>query len=115
MDTLMFDIIKDRKIKVAIVGCGRIANNHFGSIEKHQESLELVGVCDTNAEALEQAVARSGAKAYHKLQDLLQDTDADLIILTSSRPESELQRIVSPAFAVADMPSNNTINLCRIE
>ena len=38
MDTLMFDIIKDRKIKVAIVGCGRIANNHFGSIEKHQES-----------------------------------------------------------------------------
>ena len=76
----MFDIIKDRKIKVAIVGCGRIANNHFGSIEKHQESLELVGVCDTNAEALEQAVERSGAKAYHKLQDLLQDTDADLII-----------------------------------
>ena len=45
----MYDIIKDRKIKVAIVGCGRIANNHFGSIEKHQESLELVGVCDTNA------------------------------------------------------------------
>ena len=58
MDTLMFDIIKDRKIKVAIVGCGRIANNHFGSIEKHQESLELVGVCDTNAEALAAAVAR---------------------------------------------------------
>ena len=54
----MFDIIKDRKIKVAIVGCGRIANNHFGSIEKHHDSLELVGVCDTNADALEQAVAR---------------------------------------------------------
>ena len=89
----MFDIIKDRKIKVAIVGCGRIANNHFGSIEKHQESLELVGVCDTNAEALEQAVERSGAKAYHKLQDLLQDTDADLIILTTPSGQHPQQAV----------------------
>ena len=93
MDTLMFDIIKDRKIKVAIVGCGRIANNHFGSIEKHQESLELVGVCDTNVEALEQAVERSGAKAYHKLQDLLQDTDADLIILTTPSGQHPQQAV----------------------
>lgn len=93
MDTHMYDIIKDRKIKVAIVGCGRIANNHFGSIEKHQESLELVGVCDTNTEALEQAVARSGAKAYHKLQDLLQDTDADLIILTTPSGQHPQQAV----------------------
>ena len=89
----MYDIIKDRKIKVAIVGCGRIANNHFGSIEKHQDALELVGVCDTNADALQAAVTRSGAKAYQKLQDLLQDTDADLIILTTPSGQHPQQAV----------------------
>ncbi|MEO2216692.1 hypothetical protein ABGV49_06430 [Chromobacterium vaccinii] len=27
--------IADRKIRFALVGCGRIANNHFGALEKH--------------------------------------------------------------------------------
>lgn len=31
-----------RKIKNAIVGCGRISKNHFGSIERHNDNLELV-------------------------------------------------------------------------
>jgi predicted dehydrogenase len=32
-----------------LVGCGRIANNHFGAIEGHADSVELVDVCDVNA------------------------------------------------------------------
>ena len=43
-----FEPIKDRKIKVALVGCGRIANNHFAAIEKHTERIELVDVCDVD-------------------------------------------------------------------
>ena len=29
----MSEPISDRKIKFALVGCGRISNNHFGSLD----------------------------------------------------------------------------------
>jgi UDP-N-acetyl-2-amino-2-deoxyglucuronate dehydrogenase len=38
--------ILDRKIRFALVGCGRIAKNHFDSIKQHTDQAELVGVCD---------------------------------------------------------------------
>jgi len=34
-------IVKGRKIQIAIVGCGRISKNHFGSINKHQENTPI--------------------------------------------------------------------------
>jgi UDP-N-acetyl-2-amino-2-deoxyglucuronate dehydrogenase len=43
--------ITDRKLRIAIIGCGRIAKNHFGSLDKHRDDLELVAVCDTNPAA----------------------------------------------------------------
>ena len=43
-----YPIIKDRKIKIAVVGCGRISRNHFGSIEAHNDELELAAICDIN-------------------------------------------------------------------
>lgn len=38
--------ITDRKIRIGIVGCGRISKNHFGSIEKHADEMELIAICD---------------------------------------------------------------------
>ena len=38
--------ILDRKIRFALVGCGRIASNHFGAIRQHSERCELACVCD---------------------------------------------------------------------
>jgi UDP-N-acetyl-2-amino-2-deoxyglucuronate dehydrogenase len=75
--------ITDRKIRLALVGCGRIANNHFGSIEGHAEQVELVDVCDVDASALAAAVARTGAKGHAHLKDMLAQTTADLVILTT--------------------------------
>jgi len=40
----MYEVIKDRKIRMAIVGCGRISKNHFGSIEKHADNKELANI-----------------------------------------------------------------------
>ena len=60
----MSEPISDRKIKFALVGCGRISNNHFGSFEVLQEDCKLVTVCDTDPAALEAAVKHTGAKGY---------------------------------------------------
>jgi len=47
-----YSSITGRKIRLALIGCGRIANNHFAAIESHSDSVELVDVCDVNAAAL---------------------------------------------------------------
>jgi UDP-N-acetyl-2-amino-2-deoxyglucuronate dehydrogenase len=73
--------ITDRKIRFAVVGCGRIAGNHFGALEKHAGRAELVAVCDTDAGALARAVQRTGAKPFGKLSDLLAGCDADIVAL----------------------------------
>ena len=36
-----YHIIKDRKIRIALVGCGRISKNHFESIKYHHNNIEL--------------------------------------------------------------------------
>jgi UDP-N-acetyl-2-amino-2-deoxyglucuronate dehydrogenase len=74
-------IPKDEKIKVAVVGCGRISTKHFEAINAHQNDLELVGVCDSNEQQLQQAMATTGANGYKDLRDLLKQTDAQLITL----------------------------------
>jgi UDP-N-acetyl-2-amino-2-deoxyglucuronate dehydrogenase len=75
--------ITDRKIRLALVGCGRIAANHFGAMEQHANNVELVDVCDVNAAALAQAVERTKATGHSNLTDLLKTTTADLVVLTT--------------------------------
>lgn len=40
--------ITDRLVRFALIGCGRIAQNHFEAIKKHADRAELVAVCDTS-------------------------------------------------------------------
>jgi len=73
--------ITDRKIRVALAGCGRISGKHFEAIDKHADSLELVGVCDTSTARLAAAMDRTGAPGYAGLDDMLNHAGADLVVL----------------------------------
>ena len=75
--------ITDRKIRFALVGCGRISANHFDALERHADRAELVGVCDIDPAALDAAVARTGAPGFPSLKELLARTDADAVILAT--------------------------------
>ena len=72
-----------RKIRFALVGCGRISANHFDALEKHADQAELVDVCDIDPEALQKAVARTGARGHASLTDMLKETTADIVVLTT--------------------------------
>jgi len=72
-------IIADRKINIAVVGCGRIAENHLQSINQHSERLVLRAVCDTNQAALEKASNQYCVDAFSSLGDLLKVSDIDLV------------------------------------
>jgi len=75
--------ITGRRIRFALVGCGRIADKHFEALDQHKERAELVAVCDTDPVALERAVARTRVRGFASLTELLAGSNADVIILAT--------------------------------
>lgn len=73
----------DREIRFALVGCGRIARNHFTAIDAHEKYCKLVGVCDVNSAALKSAACLTGARPYRNLDSMLSECDCDAVILTT--------------------------------
>jgi len=102
-----FATITFRKIRLALVGCGRISANHFDSIEKHASHVELVDVCDNNIAALDLAVARTKAKGKSNLTELLETTTADLIVLSTPsglHPDQAIQVAQSGRHVITEKP-----------
>jgi UDP-N-acetyl-2-amino-2-deoxyglucuronate dehydrogenase len=66
--------ITNRKIRLALVGCGRVANNHVAAIESQAGKAELVDVFDINATALEHAVSRAKVTVHRNLADMPKKT-----------------------------------------
>jgi UDP-N-acetyl-2-amino-2-deoxyglucuronate dehydrogenase len=75
--------ITGRKVRFALVGCGRIAANHFAAIEKHTDRAELVAVCEINAKALDAAVTRTKAKGFERLDKMLAESNPDIVVLAT--------------------------------
>jgi len=74
-------IVKDRKIRVGLVGCGRISKNHFGSFEKHGDDIELVAVCDIDDAVLETHAKSYGVPGFSEMTEMLESVALDLIVL----------------------------------
>lgn len=93
-------LIKDRRIRIAIVGCGRISRNHIKAIALHYRRSELVALCDTDQERLDTAqelvaelVEENPEAAQNPAQFVgfdnllaavkLNNLDVDLVVLTT--------------------------------
>jgi UDP-N-acetyl-2-amino-2-deoxyglucuronate dehydrogenase len=99
--------IQDRKIRFALVGCGRIANNHFDALRQHHERAELVGVCDVDPRALDRAVGLTGAEGYTSLEEMLGSVDADVVVVTTPsglHPEQAIQIAASRRHVMTEKP-----------
>jgi UDP-N-acetyl-2-amino-2-deoxyglucuronate dehydrogenase len=75
--------ITGRKLRFAIAGCGRISKNHFAAIRSHSEDIELVAVCDTEADRMEKLASEEGAAPYSSLSGLLASADVDVVVLAT--------------------------------
>jgi len=86
----MFSAVQNRKIKIAIVGCGRISKNHFSSIEKHADEMELVAICDVNEQILKEHHLLYKVNVYTRLEEMLAQESIDIVaICTPSGSHSE--------------------------
>ena len=73
--------ILNRKIQIAVLGCGRISKNHFNSIETHKDNLELVSICDNNQSVLIENEKKYKVKGYLNLIDMLKNETIDLVAI----------------------------------
>ena len=75
--------IRDRKVRFALVGCGRISANHIEAIARHAKTAELTDVCDVDPAALSAAVAKTGARGHATFSSLVATSKADCVVLAT--------------------------------
>jgi UDP-N-acetyl-2-amino-2-deoxyglucuronate dehydrogenase len=99
--------IEDRRIRVGVVGCGRISKNHFASIEVHAGDLELAAVCDTDPEVLATHRDRFGVPAYASLEEMLKHERLDFVSLCTPsglHPEQAIMAAQHGVNVVSEKP-----------
>lgn len=71
-----------QRLRVALVGCGRISKNHFEAIAR-VEGLELVAVADIVPERADAAGATYGVPAFSSLESMLAGVECDVVTIAT--------------------------------
>jgi UDP-N-acetyl-2-amino-2-deoxyglucuronate dehydrogenase len=96
----MYPVITNRKIRLAIVGCGRVSKNHFESIKKHADNIDLAAVCDTDAKVLAEHAEKYRVPRYTKLECMLGKEQLDLIALCTPSGIHSAQTVLASRHGV---------------
>ena len=71
-------------IKLALVGIGRAGwGMHVRDIEKKQDKYTYVAACDLLPERVEKMVEKFGCKGYSNIDELLSDSDAEIVCIAT--------------------------------
>jgi len=87
----------EKKMRFAVIGCGRIAPKHAESIVALEEA-ELVAVCDIVPEKAQAFADKYGAKPYTSYEEMLANEDLDVVTIAT---ESNLHAPIGIAAAKA--------------
>ena len=96
----MYPVITNRKIRLAIVGCGRVSKNHFESIKKHADNIDLAAVCDTDAKVLAEHAEKYRVPRYTELECMLGKEQLDLIALCTPSGIHSAQTVLASRHGV---------------
>ncbi len=99
--------ISDRRIRFALVGCGRIAQNHFEAIRQHAAQAELVAVCDNDPAVLHDAVGKTQAQGFASLTELLAGSKPDCVVLSTPsglHPQQAIEVAAAGADVMTEKP-----------
>ncbi|MCB1686802.1 MAG: Gfo/Idh/MocA family oxidoreductase, partial [Pseudomonadales bacterium] len=103
----MFPVISGRRIRVGLVGCGRISANHFDAIEKHKDDIELISVCDVDRTRLDEHALKHDVPGYDNLETMLAEEDLDMVILCTPsglHPEQAVMAARSKVHVMTEKP-----------
>ena len=92
-----FQPIRERRIRFALVGCGRIWKNHVEALKKHAHDAEIVAVCDVDPQTVERARTLTGAPGYADYAELLAKAEHDIVVLSTPSGLHAEQAILAAA------------------
>lgn len=74
-------IVAEKKIRLAVVGCGRISKSHFNAIEQHAAHIELVAICDNSQVVLAEHTEQLKVPGYLRMVTMLEQEKIDIVVL----------------------------------
>lgn len=95
-------VITNRKLKIAVAGCGRISDNHFQSILKYSDAFQLIAICDVDHEVLQTHKKKYGVNAYADFGEMCSVESLDIVVLCTPSGLHAEQTIIA---------ANNRINV----
>ncbi len=95
-----FPSITGRKIRYALVGCGRISKNHFGAIVQFADDIELVAVCDIDAAVLAAHQQQYQVPGYQRMEDMLKAEQIDVVALCTPSGLHPDQAVLAAQYGV---------------
>lgn len=69
------------KIKIGLIGCGKISKAHVSAIEAIEDA-EIIAACDILSENLAAVCEKTGAVGYSDYKELIEKEDIDLALIT---------------------------------
>lgn len=104
------------KLKIGVIGCGRIGKEHIVRLSEQLQNSEVVSVCDTVMESAKKVGKTIGAKVYENDRQLIDDPDVDAVVVTSpglAHKESVLKAIASGKPVFTEKPLATSADDCR--
>lgn len=72
----------ERKLRLGVIGCGRIAQAHFAAIENLKDKVDLIAVADADEKRAKEAKERFGAKTFtHQFEEVLHRSEIEAVII----------------------------------
>ena len=69
----------DTRLKMALVGCGGIAQAHWQGIQNIAKRVDVTAVVDSNKKAAKSMAAQTGAEAFFDIEEALKQGDFDAV------------------------------------
>jgi UDP-N-acetyl-2-amino-2-deoxyglucuronate dehydrogenase len=73
----------NKRLKVGLIGCGRISQKHFDALTQLNDLAELVAVCDINESAALEAGKKMACESFTSITEFLNQHDYDLVTIAT--------------------------------
>ncbi|WP_417512967.1 Gfo/Idh/MocA family protein [Minwuia sp.] len=75
--------LRDRQIRFAVTGCGRIAEKHLSALAEHTDRAELVGVCETKDAVRDRVTAEHNVPGFRTQAEMIEAVKPDVVVLAT--------------------------------
>ena len=69
------------KLRLGVVGCGRISKRHFEAIHQNKKEIELAAICDIDDNVRITAEQELGVPSFNSMQSMIASQKLDFIVL----------------------------------